>query len=424
MDHYELFPRSGNLKPFLLLDGHGSRFEIPFLRYVTDREHPWMVCQGVPYGTSLWQVADSSEQNGSFKAASSHIKMEILKKRLDMMMDNPSILATDIIPIVNYAWKESFARVETNRKAIADRGWNPLNYNLLTNKQITPTMTNSEIMELRSMLEVKSTSSTATTNSTQQSTESTMMIRTNNTSLSSLTDDGLDMNYDPKFIARIPQTVVTLKDKLNFKTGRSAHVARALIHESDILEARERNQMSANKGKEAKAKIEKAKKLSAMLNFKAFGCKIGEDSLKARLKMAEKKNLEVSKIMQKKNERLIKRKMQFDEVVSKMNTENLPLDKLSLAQFKILCAHKKRDSDKVSVSKLNRQELLALWLEWQHRPEVAVVDTTITTIPEGHSDDIIDDVHHDPLEDDHGNSTVIVNNNDVRDESDMNVTMI
>ena len=116
MDHYELFPRSGNLKPFLLLDGHGSRFEKPFLRYVTDREHPWMVCQGVPYGTSLWQVADSSEQNGSFKAASSHIKMEIQRKRLDMMMDNPSILAIDIIPLVNYAWKDSFTRVKSNRK--------------------------------------------------------------------------------------------------------------------------------------------------------------------------------------------------------------------------------------------------------------------------------------------------------------------
>ena len=32
LDHYELFPNSGNQKPFLLLDGHGSRFEIPFLK--------------------------------------------------------------------------------------------------------------------------------------------------------------------------------------------------------------------------------------------------------------------------------------------------------------------------------------------------------------------------------------------------------
>ena len=124
---------------------------------MTDKQHPWMVCQGVPYGTSLWQVADSSEQNGSFKAASSHIKMEILKKRLDMMMDNPCILPTDIIPIVNYAWGQSFAKVKTNQKAIADHGWNPLNFNLLTSTQIVPTMTDSETMELQSILKSHST---------------------------------------------------------------------------------------------------------------------------------------------------------------------------------------------------------------------------------------------------------------------------
>ena len=96
-----------------------------------------------------------------------------------------------------------------------------------------------------------------------------------------------------------------------------------------------------------------------MFNFKSFGCEIGEDSLKARLKMTEKINLENAKIMQKKNERLIKQKMQFDEVVSKINSENLPQDKLSLAQLKILCAHKKIDLDKIYISKLKRQELLA-----------------------------------------------------------------
>ncbi len=52
-----------------------------------------------------------------------------------------------------------------------------------------------------------------------------------------------------------------------------------------------------------------------------------------------------------------------------------------MAQLKNLCAHKKRDSVKVYVSKQNCQELLAIWYEWQHRPEVAVVDTTV---PEGH----------------------------------------
>jgi hypothetical protein len=67
MDKLSIFPRQGGLKPFLLLDGHGSRLELPFLKYVNDLSHPWVVCIGVPYGTSYWQVGVSSEQNGSYR---------------------------------------------------------------------------------------------------------------------------------------------------------------------------------------------------------------------------------------------------------------------------------------------------------------------------------------------------------------------
>ena len=98
------------------------------------------------------------------------------------------------------------------------------------------------------------------------------------------------MNYDQNFIIQVPNTVVALNVKLNLKVGKSAHIDRALIHESDILESREKNQTSAQKGKEAKEKLEKAKKLSANLNFENCGCKIEEDSLKAQLKMAQKKS--------------------------------------------------------------------------------------------------------------------------------------
>jgi hypothetical protein len=49
--------------PFLLLDGYGSHFEIPFLNYINNPTSKWMVCVRVPYETSLWQVGDSSQQN-------------------------------------------------------------------------------------------------------------------------------------------------------------------------------------------------------------------------------------------------------------------------------------------------------------------------------------------------------------------------
>ena len=55
-----------NIKPFLVLNGHGSRLQMPFLRYINTREDQWVVvCIGVPYGTALCQVQDLEEQNGS-----------------------------------------------------------------------------------------------------------------------------------------------------------------------------------------------------------------------------------------------------------------------------------------------------------------------------------------------------------------------
>jgi hypothetical protein len=45
MDSFNLFPRAeGGLLPFLLLDRHGSCFQLPFMRYIGDPEHKWKVC--------------------------------------------------------------------------------------------------------------------------------------------------------------------------------------------------------------------------------------------------------------------------------------------------------------------------------------------------------------------------------------------
>jgi hypothetical protein len=54
MDDYCLFDRSNGTDPFLLCDGHGSRFEEPFLEYTLESNMPWTCCIGVPYGTSVW----------------------------------------------------------------------------------------------------------------------------------------------------------------------------------------------------------------------------------------------------------------------------------------------------------------------------------------------------------------------------------
>jgi hypothetical protein len=69
IDEKEVFDHTTGLAPFLLLDGHGSRFELEFSEYINSDDTRWSVNIGLPYGTSYWQVGDSMEQNGCFKMA-------------------------------------------------------------------------------------------------------------------------------------------------------------------------------------------------------------------------------------------------------------------------------------------------------------------------------------------------------------------
>ena len=52
LDELNVFDRSDGIPPFLLLDDHGSCFDLEFLEYVNSVETNWRVCMGVPYGTS------------------------------------------------------------------------------------------------------------------------------------------------------------------------------------------------------------------------------------------------------------------------------------------------------------------------------------------------------------------------------------
>ena len=147
MDELDLFPRDEcGLKPFLLLDGHGSRLELPFLEYVNNPSNPWVVCIGVPYGTSYWQVGDSSEQNGSYKIAMTKSKQELVLKKQRMCWANARVETYEIMVVLNAAWDKSFSRVSYNKEAIAARGWGPLTQNLLDNSEILATATDEDLL--------------------------------------------------------------------------------------------------------------------------------------------------------------------------------------------------------------------------------------------------------------------------------------
>ena len=61
------------------------------------------------------------------------------------MIGDMELLSTDIIPLTNKYWVNSFAEVESNKKSIAEHGWFPYNQNLLMHKQLRDTMNMKDI---------------------------------------------------------------------------------------------------------------------------------------------------------------------------------------------------------------------------------------------------------------------------------------
>jgi hypothetical protein len=91
----------------LLYDGHGSRFEEPFLEYTLESNRSWTCCIGVPYGTSVWQLGDSAEQNGTFKIEGKKTKTKTETVRCKIHTGLPATLErSDIVRIVNIAWQK------------------------------------------------------------------------------------------------------------------------------------------------------------------------------------------------------------------------------------------------------------------------------------------------------------------------------
>ena len=143
LDELELYKedRENGLIPFALLDGHQSRFDLDFLRYINEDYTRWNVCIGVPYGTALWQVGDSSEQNGSFKMSLSVEKKKLFNDRLDSFQQDLHLIKTDILPLLCKSWFDGFGNIQNNVKAIAHRGWYPFNLILLLHPDLCATLT-------------------------------------------------------------------------------------------------------------------------------------------------------------------------------------------------------------------------------------------------------------------------------------------
>lgn len=128
LDRLNLYDRSTGVKPFLLLDGYEAKFGLPFLDYVKDMNHEWVVSCGLHHKTHLLNVANALEFNESFKEEFVNAEQRLLDSRTHTKQ---YFFPSDIVPLVRHAWSRSFGQPNSCQKAITMRGWNPLNYALL-----------------------------------------------------------------------------------------------------------------------------------------------------------------------------------------------------------------------------------------------------------------------------------------------------
>jgi hypothetical protein len=218
MDKREVFDCSNGILPTLLLDRHQSRMQTPFLNYANNPAHKWIICLGVPYGTHIWQVADSSQMNGAFKMALTVAKCKLFEF-VTTKLNRKGFVPTDIVPLVNVAWAKSFGKTTDARRAVLQRGWSPLNYVLLDHpKLIKPTLdtTNTAAASIAKSV----TDNTSVTNETTDSTKETTTISFEVNLKGPTTDKMLHklISEQAKDIGRIKRYEQQLKDMEDLKS--------------------------------------------------------------------------------------------------------------------------------------------------------------------------------------------------------------
>ena len=363
LDVRNVMPRSNpNVKPFILLDGHSSRLELPFLQYINTPKDNWVCCIGVPYGTALWQVGDSKEQNGSFNVAISQAKIDLVSKKETMSL--PAVLEpTDMIPLINSAWKKSFARVRHNKKAIADRGWFPYNRNLLLHPDLRSTMTDqekiSEVDHPDIFLPQKKI----------------VDCQHGNCSISSHSNS-TSHSQDHSAI------------NLNFNNGTASFCLDALVQQHDLLKSRERIKNEQSKGLSVSEMLKKAKKVTSGAVFKSGTNRLGKDILEICKENTNKKVKQLKDKMKKAEKDYLEAKAKAEALLSQ---DGFNIDKCKGSELKILLKPLKRTGDRAIPSK--KKALRQLYDDWKNRPPMNFDYSTLDSmfVDEQTADDCDDD---------------------------------
>jgi len=256
-------------------------------------------------------------------------------------MTDSSLRPTDLIPLINIAWNKSFARKSTNKKAIALRGWNPLNYYLLLDPELRATMTTTELQNESSKVTFPSSMKPKQVNST-----------TNNETPST-SDAPTNLNDN--------QTIRTQQSSLNFSTGVSAECLTALVGSQQLMEARERIKREKVDGEDLATRLKAAKRITAGFVWKEGTNRLGKTVFEVcKEKYKRKKDLERQK-KQKEKKDYFELKHKADALLSSAKD----VTKMSNKDLSTVLKSLKRNGDKRIPTK--KMEMIRTYEEWKER---------------------------------------------------------
>ncbi len=210
-----------------------------------------------------------------------------------------TIEKTDIVPIVNFGWARSFARMRTNLTATAARGWNPLNRALLLHPEIAGTAPQVQ-EQAENNLEEFPQSTTPTS------------------------------------------AALFVPDDINTTDGNAGDTYDVLLRIAEKDEARKRRKEQQQRGELMVQQVEGIKRLTAGVLFHAHGVRIGETAFQRVKAQYQKKNDEQRNKEQKKKNELRERRKKAME----LRALNRPEEEWTKPQLKAMCLYKKAPGDK------------------------------------------------------------------------------
>ena len=367
LDQLGVYERRPNLKPMALFDAHDSRLQVPFLRYVNNPQHRWIFCIGLPNGTHKWQVGDSKEQNGSYKVEWTREKAKLVQYRVQNGL-SACLEKSDCLPLLNIIWSRSFGRKATNKKAIADRGWNPCNRRLLTDPEILKTKTNATATNVRRDETVAATNDTGagatennsitTTNDTGASvTSRTISTCTatntvaNTVATNNSTDTVATNNTGNTTIATqvVPSPWIDLTD-LNFERGLAGEFTVDILQH--MVRKEKVNDNLNNRYREGQAtrgNIDTARRLTGGSLFKCHHIVLDSEVLMQREAKEKEKCDEKTKTVLNAIAKYNSYKAEFE----KLREKNIQESTYKGKEFKVVINWKKREGDKAIPSKVS-----------------------------------------------------------------------